>query len=103
MNKIRCYVSDFYHITTAILITFATWKLVRHWHAGFAEKTGRAIDASISAAAEKLEKTALALEDGAESGLGETLGKGIDEILMDTKKTLEMATDLVQRALNHRK
>ena len=103
MNKIRCCIIDLYRIATVISIAFVAWKLVRCWHTGLAKKTGHAIDASISAAAEKLEKTALALEEMSDSGLGENLGKGLDEVLMDTKKTLENATDLVQRALNHAK
>jgi hypothetical protein len=76
---------------------------VRHWHAGLAEKTGHTIDASIRAGAEKLENTAIALENGAELGMGEYLGKGLDGLLMDTKNTLDKATDLVQRALHHAK
>lgn len=37
------------------------------------------------------------------SGMGENLGKGVDELLTDTKKTLDRAHDLVQRALTHAK
>jgi hypothetical protein len=54
MNKIRCYLNDFYHIATVIGIVFVTWKIARHWHAGPAEKAGQTIDKSIRAAAEKL-------------------------------------------------
>lgn len=99
MNKIRCCIVNVYHIVILIGISFAAWKVVRYWHAGLAEKKGHAIDASINAAAEKLEKTAIALEEWADTGLGENLGKGLDEVVTDTKKTLEKATDLVQRAL----
>jgi hypothetical protein len=84
-------------------VGFAAWKLVRHWRTGCAEKTGHTIDASIKTAADKLEKTAIALEEWADSGLGENLGKGVDEVLTDTRKTLEKATDLFQRALNRTK
>jgi phosphoribosyl-dephospho-CoA transferase len=84
-------------------VAFVTWKLVRLWHVELAEKTGRTIDASICAAAEKLEKTAIALENAADRSPGETLGKGLDEVLMDAKKTLEMATDLVLNVLKHKK
>jgi hypothetical protein len=73
--------------------------LVRHWRAGRAEKTGHVLDSSIKVAADKLEKTAVVLEKWAESGLGENLGKGVDEVLTDTKKTLEKATGLFQRAV----
>jgi hypothetical protein len=103
MNKIRCYIRDLYHLAFVSGIAFATWKLVRHWRAGFAEKTGHDLDASIRGAAEKLEKTAAALEKMADSGMGENLGKGVDEILTDTKKTLDRATDLVQHELLHAK
>jgi hypothetical protein len=96
MCKVRCYITDIYRIATIIGVTFAMWKLVRHWHAGLAEKTGHAIDASISAAAKKLEITANLLEEWADTGLGENLGKSLDEVLADTKKTLEKATGLVQ-------
>jgi len=103
MNRFKCYLSAFYRIASIIGVAFVTWKLVHHWHAGFAEKTGRTIDAAIGVAAEKLEKTAIALENGADNNPGETVGKGIDEILMDTKKTLEKATDLIHRVLYHGK
>ncbi len=103
MKKIRRLVIDLFHTTTVILIGFAAWKIVRHWRAGCAEKTGHTIDTSIKTAADKLEKTANALEEWADSGLGENLGKGVDEALADTRKTLERATDLFQRALNRAK
>ena len=103
MKKIRCYIRDLYHLATVIGIGIATWKLVRHWHTGFAKKTGHDLDASIRASAEKLEKTAAALEKWADSGMGENLGKGVDEVLTDTKKTLDRATGFVQHALNHAK
>jgi hypothetical protein len=103
MNKIKCYFVRIYRITTVIGIGFVAWKIVRHWRAGMAEKTGRAIDASIKVAARKLEKTAIALEEWADGGQGENLGKGLDEVLTDTKKTLDIASDLVQHALGHTK
>jgi hypothetical protein len=100
MNKIRCFIRDLYHLAFVGGIAFAAWKLVRHWRAGFWEKTGQNIEASIKTAAEKLEKTAVTLEKCADSGVGESIGKGVDEVLTDTKKTLDKATDLVQGALN---
>jgi hypothetical protein len=100
MKKIRCYIRDLYHLATIIGIGIAAWKLVRHWRAGFAKKTGHDLDASIRASAEKLEKTAAALEKWADRGVGENLGKGVDEVLTDTKKTLDRATGFVQHALN---
>jgi hypothetical protein len=103
MKKIRCYIRDLYQLATVIGIGIATWKLVRHWRVGFAKKTGHDLDASIRASAEKLEKTAAALEKWADSGMGENLGKGVDEVLTDTKKTLDRATGFVQHALNHAK
>lgn len=100
MKKNKCAIIDFYQLATLSVVAFATWKIAHRWHAGLAEKTGHAIDASISAAAKKLEKTAIALEEWLEGGhLGENLGKGIDVLLIDTKKTLETATALVQHAL----
>jgi hypothetical protein len=103
MNKIRLYVHDLYHIATISGIAFVTWKVVRHWRNGFAEKTGHTIDASVRHAAEKLEKTAITLEKWADSGMGRNLGKGLDEVATDTKKTLDTASDLVMHALNHAK
>ena len=86
-----------------VIGTLLIIKAARRRHAGLAEKTGHAIDASIIAAAKKLEKTAITLEEWANGGMGKDLGKGLDEALTDTKKTLEKATDLVQGALNHAK
>lgn len=88
-------------MATVAGIAFVAWKLVRHWRAGTAEKTGHAIDASINAAAEKLEKTAISLKEWADRGQGENLGKGIDEVLTDTKTALDKAAGLVQGALHH--
>jgi hypothetical protein len=101
MNKFGCFIRTIYHIATVIGMAFAMWKLVHYWRAGMAEKTGHAIDASISAAAKQLEITADLLEKWADTGLGENVGKGLDEVLADTKKTLDKATELVQVALNH--
>jgi hypothetical protein len=100
MKKIRCYIRDLYHLAFISCIAFAAWKFVCHWRAGCGEKTGHNIDASIKAAAEKLEKTAVALEKWAESGAGGNLGKDVDEVLTDTKKTIDKAADLVQRTLH---
>jgi hypothetical protein len=77
------------------------WKLVRHWQKGQAEKAGHVIDASVSAAAKKFEEAASTVEKWAEGGLGENLGKGLDDIVIETKKTLENATVVVQSALSH--
>lgn len=101
MKTLVCYIKSFYRIAAMCGLGFVAWKIIRHWHSGLAEKTGRTIDASIGAAAQKLEMTAIALEKGADSGLGENLGRGIDEILIDTQKTLEKATHLVENVLKH--
>jgi hypothetical protein len=101
MSRVKRCCVGFYRLATFAAVAFTISKLVRHWHAGLAEKTGHAIDASVRAAAEKLEKTAIALEEWGENGMGENLGKGLDDVLVDTQKALEMATDLVQRALSH--
>jgi hypothetical protein len=103
MKKIRCYISDLYRLAFVIGTGFATWKLVRHWRAGRGEKAGHDIDASIRTAAEKLEKTASTLEKWADKHQGENLGKGLDDVLTDTKKTLDRASDLVSRTLSHAK
>jgi hypothetical protein len=75
MKKIRCFIRDLYHIATVIGVAFATWKIVRRWRAGQAEKTGHNLDASIKTAAEKIVKTAVSLEKWADEGMGENLGK----------------------------
>lgn len=103
MKKIRGYINDVYRLAFVIGTGFATWKLVRHWRAGRGEKAGHDIDASIRKAAEKLEKTASTLEKWADSHQGETLGKGLDDVLIDTKKTLDRTSDLVSRTLSHAK
>ena len=58
MNKNKHPIIDLYQVATLAGVAFATWKIAHHWHAGLAEKAGRAIDVSIGAAAGKLEKTA---------------------------------------------
>jgi hypothetical protein len=103
MNKIRSYIRDLYQIATIAGVAFATWKVVRHWRAGFGEKAGHDIDASIRTTAEKLEKTANELEKWADNHQGENLGKGLDDILTNTKNTLDRASGLVQRTLNYAK
>ena len=103
MKKIRCFIRDIYHIATIAGVAFATWKIVRHWRTGVGEKAGHDVDASIRSAAEKLEKTASTLEKWADNHQGEHLGKGLDDVLTDTKKTLDRASDLVSRSLNHAK
>jgi len=62
MIRTKCCMMEICHLATVILLGLIGWKIARHWRAGFAEKTGHAVDASISAAAEKLEKAAIALE-----------------------------------------
>jgi hypothetical protein len=103
MNKIRSFVNCSCQILAFTGIVFSVWKLARFWHPGLAGKTGRDIDASVSAAAKNLEKTANAIELQADNGFGESVGIGLDEVLTDTKKKLDKATDLVQRALKHNK
>jgi len=100
MKKFKSCVKKVYRAATLAAVAFTAWKLVRNWHAGIAATTGRSIDASIGVAAEKLEKTAVVLEEWAAGGMGEHLGKGLDEVLSDTKKTLEKTTALVQGAIN---
>jgi len=100
MNKIKGYFIDSYRIVTAMCIAFTTCKLICSWHKGCAKKTGYSIDASIRAAAEKLEKTAMVLENVSGSGIGEHVGKDLDDVLMDTQRTLEHTTRLVRCALH---
>lgn len=102
MNKIRSFVNSSCKIIAFVGVVFSVWKLARFWRPGLAEKTGHDIDASVSAAAKNLEKTAKAIELQADNGLGESVGIGLDEVLTDTKKKLDKATDLVQRALKHK-
>jgi hypothetical protein len=103
MNKIRSFVNVTCQIAITVGIVISVWKIARFWRPGLAEKAGRDIDASVSAATKNLEETAKAIGLQADSGLGESLGIGIDEVLTDTKKKLDKATDLVQRALKHNK
>jgi hypothetical protein len=101
-KSLRFYIRTFYRIATLIGLGFGAWKLVRHWRAGLAEKTGHTFDVSIRTTAERLEKTAIKLEKWADNHQGETVGKGLDVVLMDTQKTLDRATNLVQSALTHK-
>jgi hypothetical protein len=103
MKKIGCYIVTLYRLGILISIGFTTYKLARHWRIGCTEKAGGAIDESIDAAATTLEKAAQAYAAWAGSGQEEHLGFGLAEILADTKKTLERATELVQRALSRAK
>ena len=82
-------------------IGVGAWKLVRHWQKGQAEKAGHVIDASVGAAAKKLEGAASTVEKWADGGLGENLGKGLDKIVIETKTRLENVTGAVQSALSH--
>jgi hypothetical protein len=101
MNKIGSFFVVLLGILAAVLITILTFKLARRRHPGVAEKAGNVIDASIRAAADKLEKAADAIEEFGENGLGKNIGKGLDEILSDAKKTLEKAADSIQAALKN--
>jgi hypothetical protein len=101
MNKIRSVITAIYRLSAVFTAGFITWKIFRHWHVGLGKKTGHTLDASIGAAAAKLEKDAIALEVLSDKGIVENLGKGFDTVLMDTKKTLENAMHLVARALKH--
>ena len=99
MNNIKCTIIGMYRIMTLSAMAYVTWKIVRFWQNGFAEKTGRTIDASVSASAEKIEKTARAADGVAEGGLG----KGLDDVLTDTKKVFEKAGNLVKHAVQRAK
>lgn len=103
MNKIRSFVNTACQIAVTVGIIFSVWKLARFWRPGLAEKTGRGIDASVSAAVKNLEKTANTIELQADNGFGKSLGIGLDEVLTDANRKLDKATDLVQRALKHNK
>jgi hypothetical protein len=56
MNKIRCFIVNFYRLITVISIVFTTWKFALYWHRMFAEKPNHAMDASIGGAEKKLKK-----------------------------------------------
>lgn len=101
MNNTKCCMADFCRVISLVGLGLAAWKIIMHVHKGEAKQAGHSIDATINAAAEKLEKTASALEELSQKGLAKNLGKGFDAVLQDTKKTLEHATDIVQRALKH--
>lgn len=101
MNKIKSVCVTLYHTAALCAIGFISWKIIKYWHTGIGEKTGRTLDASIGAAAVKLEEDAIALETMSDKGVAENLGKGIDTVLTDTKKSLENATKLVKRVLKH--
>jgi hypothetical protein len=103
MNKIGCSIIEYFRFVTVIGIVFATWRLVRHCRTNMVDKTGHAIGASIGADANKLGNAAAVIEEWANSGLGESPGKGLDDALTDAKRALEKATGLVRRALNHAK
>lgn len=101
MNKIKSAFVTLYHLAALSAIGFIAWKVIKYWHSGIGEKTGRILDGSIGAAAAKLEEDAIALETMSDKGVAENLGKGIDTVLTDTKKSLEKATKIVKRALKH--
>ncbi|MDD5673762.1 MAG: hypothetical protein PHC61_06350 [Chitinivibrionales bacterium] len=101
MVKNKCHCHGFFHLVALLGVAVATWKVVRIWHAGFAQKTGHVLDVSISVAAHELEKTAVALEEWADNGRGENLGKGLDDVLADAKAALDKANDIIQGVLKH--
>jgi phosphoribosyl-dephospho-CoA transferase len=103
IGTVRRIVRDLYRIGAGIAALVVAWNVVRRWHAGLAEKTGHKIDVTIHSTAERLEKTAAALEKESELGLGENLGKGVDAVVMDAKRTIDTATGFFQHALNHAK
>jgi hypothetical protein len=100
MNKASSCIREFWFTATLLGGAFVGWKLLCRWHDGVGQGAGRSIDGAIGRAAEKLEKAAVTLEEWADSGLSEKVGKDLDDVLMDAKMTLEEATDIVQRALN---
>ena len=100
MDKIKRTIIGLYRLITLGATAYVAWKIVRYWQKRISEKNGRAVERSLNAAAEKLAKAAIALEDGADGGLGEIPGQSRDEVLADTRKALEKATDLFTRALH---
>ena len=101
MNTIKSFCVTIYHTAALCAIGFISWKIIKNWHSGTGEKTGRTLDASIDAAAVKLEKEGIALETMSDKRVAENLGKGIDTVLTDSKKSIEKAAKLVKRALKH--
>jgi hypothetical protein len=101
MNKIGSVFIVLLGVFAAVFIAIVSFKIARRRHVGFAEKAGNVIDASIRSAADKLERAADAIEEFSENNPGERIGKGLDEILTDAKKTLEKATDSIQTALKN--
>lgn len=103
VKTVRLVVRDVYRIGAGIAALIVAWNVVRRWHAGLAEITGQKIDVTFHSAAKRLEKTAAALEKEAGLGIGENIGKNIDTVVMDTKKTIDDATGFFQHALNRAK
>ncbi len=103
MRKFMRLMTSIFRLASFAGVLFVGWKIVRRWHEGLAQKTGHVVDTTVKAAAEKLEQTAVALEEWAINGNGEHFGKDLDNVLMDTKKTLDAASGLMQGALNHSK
>jgi len=88
MNKLQRYINEFYRIVTAVSIALAAWKLIRHYYAGLAKKTGHAIDSSLCAAGEKYDNDPV---------------KYVDKVATNTKKTFKKAAIHAHRALNNTK
>jgi hypothetical protein len=103
IRTVRIISRDLYRIVAGIAALIVAWNVVRRWHAGLAEIAGQKIDVTFHSAAQRLEKTAAALEKEANLGIGENFGRGIDTVVMDTKKTIDSATGLFQHALNRAK
>ena len=99
MSKHGCCVVECFRIAAVIGITCVTWKTAQYWYKGGGQKNGHAVDDAIGEAAKKLEMAAVALEEWAAGGLGETIGHGLDEILNDTKQTLEKSVSIVDAAM----
>jgi hypothetical protein len=103
MNKTKRTIIGLYRLITISATVYVTWKIVRYWRKGIAEKAGRVIDSSVRAVVEEIGKTASTVESGAKSVMGKHLGKGLDEVLTDTKKALKKASDLVKPTVHRAK
>lgn len=101
MNKIKSFCVTIYHTAALCAIGFVSWKIIKNWHSGTGEKAGRSFDASIGATAVNPEKEAITPDTLSDKGMSENLGKGIDTVLTDSKKSIEKAANLVKRALKH--
>ena len=95
----------FSHMVKLVLCTltlYMFYRMVSKWKPQIAQNAGHDLDIATNQAAHHMHNAAIGLNEWSMSGYGETLGKGIDEILLQTKQSLNEASDVVAAVLSRK-